>query len=79
MDHTRGVHSRKVWIKFYHRGLQTQTLLKTTDLILGPRFVSFRIQSKVIFQTNLVELDFFGKKVVGTTNVDSLYQTFTVF
>ena len=36
-----GVHSRKVWVKFFRRSLQTQILLKKGDHILGLiRFVS---------------------------------------
>ena len=56
------VHSRKVWVKFYRRGLHTQTLLKKRDQYIRAliHFVSHTEVSS--FQTNiLAELDFLVK------------------
>ena len=45
-------------------------LFKTRDYILSPRFVSFWILNKVIFQwSNTLELDFFGEKIVRITKL----------
>ena len=56
------------------RLLHFATHFKIRNLILWPWFVSFCIQNEIMFQTHITELDLFG-----TTNVDCLWPTFTLF
>ena len=53
--------------------------MRQKTLFLSPSFVSFCTQNKVIFQNNIMELDFWEKKSLVPQNEDLSSQTFTLF